>query len=307
MSISARRGRSICHLPHLSRKLSLVGTTADRRGSAATRGYVFGHSDAELRRLTFQAALVEPITRQLVVDADIGEGMRVLDVGTGRGDVAFLASELVGESGVVLGIDQAPDAIVVARDRATATSCANVSFEVGDPGSFRFAFDFDAIVGRYVLQFLRDPVTSLRRLVACLRPGGVVAFHEIDWTAHRSLPPVPLWDRCCRLVTEAIAAGGARLDTGAQIPWMFAQASLPAPTMQMMTVVGAGANSSDVVQRLSNLMLSLLPAMEEKGLVAPGEFDPETLPEQLGDEVADYESFVAAGSEVTAFSHPLGR
>jgi hypothetical protein len=88
---------------------------------------------------------------------------------------------------------------------------------------------------------------------------------------------------------------------------MFAQASLPAPTMQMMTVVGAGANSSDVVQRLSNLMLSLLPAMEEKGLVAPGEFDQETLPEQLGDEVAGYGSFVAAGSEVTAFSHPLGR
>ena len=60
--------------------------------------YVFGHSDVELRRLAFQAALVEPVTRRLLVEAGVTSGMRVLDVGTGRGDVAFLVAELVGET-----------------------------------------------------------------------------------------------------------------------------------------------------------------------------------------------------------------
>jgi ubiquinone/menaquinone biosynthesis C-methylase UbiE len=61
---------------------------------------VLGHSEAELRRLTFQAALIEPITRELLVDAGIAEGMRVLDVGTGRGDVAFLVAEIVGDTDI---------------------------------------------------------------------------------------------------------------------------------------------------------------------------------------------------------------
>jgi SAM-dependent methyltransferase len=267
---------------------------------------VLGHSEAELQRLTFQAALIEPITRQLLVDAGVREGMRVLDVGTGRGDVAFLAAELVGESGFVLGIDRAPPAIAIARERGIGASGA-VSFEVGDPVEFGFESEFDAIVGRYVLQFLRDPVLVLRRLAASVRSGGVLAFHEIDWTGHRSVPPVALWDRCCRLVTDTIAAGGARLDMGTQLASVFAHAGLPAPAMRMTSVVGAGANSSDAVQRLSGLMRSLLPAMEENGLVSPGEFDEETLAQRLGDEVDSSGSFVVAGSEVTAFSHLPGR
>ncbi|MGI3745500.1 MAG: hypothetical protein ACRYF8_08390 [Janthinobacterium lividum] len=38
-------------------------------------------------------------TTQLLMDAGIGPGMRVLDVGCGSGDVAFLLSGLVGETG----------------------------------------------------------------------------------------------------------------------------------------------------------------------------------------------------------------
>jgi ubiquinone/menaquinone biosynthesis C-methylase UbiE len=119
--------------------------------------------------------------------------MRVLDVGTGRGDVAFLAAELVGESGSVLGVDRAAEAIRAARDRAAERGDANVAFEEGDPAELAFSAPFDAVVGRYVLQFQREPAQMLCRLVDHLRPGGIVAFHEIDWTGHRSVPPVAIW------------------------------------------------------------------------------------------------------------------
>jgi ubiquinone/menaquinone biosynthesis C-methylase UbiE len=54
--------------------------------------YVLGHSDPELARLKMQARLLEPITRQFLREAGITAGMRVLDVGSGAGDVAVLAA-----------------------------------------------------------------------------------------------------------------------------------------------------------------------------------------------------------------------
>ena len=59
--------------------------------------YALGHSDGELERLSVQSRFVEPITRQFLQEAGISTGMRVLDVGSGAGDVAFLAADLVGE------------------------------------------------------------------------------------------------------------------------------------------------------------------------------------------------------------------
>ena len=71
-------------------------------------GYILGHSAQELARLNAQARLVEPITRRFFQEAGIGAGMRVLDVGSGAGDVALLAAELVGSSGTVVGVDPLP-------------------------------------------------------------------------------------------------------------------------------------------------------------------------------------------------------
>jgi ubiquinone/menaquinone biosynthesis C-methylase UbiE len=71
-------------------------------GKAGPAGaYVLGHSDWELDRLRVQARLIDPITRRFFLDAGIVPGMRVLDVGSGAGDTAFLAAELVGARGEV--------------------------------------------------------------------------------------------------------------------------------------------------------------------------------------------------------------
>ena len=75
------------------------GTQA--RGSSTARtsppgaSYLFGHSDAETRRLRVQAQLFNPSTHRMLVDAGVAPGMRVLDVGSGAGDVALLVAELV--------------------------------------------------------------------------------------------------------------------------------------------------------------------------------------------------------------------
>ena len=115
------------------------------------RAYVLGHSAQELERLNAQECLVGPITRQFLRDAGRVPGMRVLDVGSGAGDVALLAADLVGNGGEVTGAESAPAAVSAARARAEARSLRHVSFRACDP-------------------------TMIRKLAGHLRPGGVMVF-----------------------------------------------------------------------------------------------------------------------------------
>jgi membrane protease YdiL (CAAX protease family) len=71
--------------------------------------YQLGTSDEEIQRLLLQAELIfNPPTRRLLQDAGIRAGMKILDLGSGVGDVTLLAAELVGQTGTVVGVDLSP-------------------------------------------------------------------------------------------------------------------------------------------------------------------------------------------------------
>jgi ubiquinone/menaquinone biosynthesis C-methylase UbiE len=118
--------------------------------------YILGHSHRELDRLSAQSRLLNPITRRFLLEAGIIAGMRVLDVGTGVGDVAFRAEEIVGEAGEVIGVDREQSALDSARVRAESTTLRNISFCAGDPSNMVFEQPFDAVIGHYVLLFQHD-------------------------------------------------------------------------------------------------------------------------------------------------------
>jgi hypothetical protein len=79
--------------------------------------YALGYTHDELERLMLHARLLRPMTERLLRRSGIGAGMRVLDIGTGAGDVALLAAELVGPSGSVNGIDRDARSVALARHR----------------------------------------------------------------------------------------------------------------------------------------------------------------------------------------------
>ena len=157
--------------------------------------YALGHSDRELERLSAQASLLERFTRQVFIEAGIRPGMRVLDVGSGAGDVSFLAAGIVGPTGEVIGADKAPAAVETARSRAETLRLSNVHFIEGDPAEIDFAEPFDAIVGRLVLMYYPDPAGSLRNLVKHLSERGRVGRStriEPPSGAEAAIPPVAL-------------------------------------------------------------------------------------------------------------------
>ena len=265
-------------------------------------GYVLGHSDRELERLRTQARLIDPITREFFIDAGIVPGMRILDVGSGSGDVALLAADLVGDNGSVVGVDRAPAAIRAARRRAEARALGNVSFREGDPAEMTFEGLFDAVVGRYVLLFQAEPAHLLRRLARCLQPGGVVVFHEPAWNAVRSFPAAPTYDRCCRWILAAANLGGSSWNMADKLHGVFLAAGLPAPTMRMRTFIGGGTEVGEWLRAVAELADTLLPVMEKFGVATAAEVDVATLAERMTREVAQTHSVIIGRSEIGAWS-----
>ncbi len=138
--------------------------------------YTMGRSKEETNRLIQQSGLYEDITRCLLRDAGIFNGMKVLDIGSGAGDVAFAAAELVGSEGQVVGVDMNAEILETARTRAQETGDANIKFVAGDAQTLDLPSDFDALIGRLVLMYLADPVDALKQLATRVRLGGIVAF-----------------------------------------------------------------------------------------------------------------------------------
>lgn len=134
--------------------------------------YTLGRAPEETERLIKRAQIIAPSTRRLFEEAGMVAGMKVLDVGGGAGDVALLAAELVGPTGAVVGVDTNPAVLATAHERVRAQGLGNVTFREGDVESVALDDDFDAVVGRYVLIWVRDPGQVLRAAVRHLRPGG---------------------------------------------------------------------------------------------------------------------------------------
>jgi SAM-dependent methyltransferase len=238
---------------------------------AVTGAYALGHTDAELKRLTTQARLIDPITRRFLVSAGIEQGMRVLDVGSGAGDVAVLIAGLVGIKGEVIGTDLARTAIDAAERRAEAHGLGNVAFRHGDPAAMTFEKPFDAVVGRYVLQFIPDPSAVLAKLASHLRPGGIMVFHELDWDGARSSPSAPTYDRVCAWIKETLGRAGAQVRLGASLGSLFKLANLREPTLRLESVIASGPGAIDAVHLVTDLVATLLPTMERFGVVNASE------------------------------------
>jgi 2-polyprenyl-3-methyl-5-hydroxy-6-metoxy-1,4-benzoquinol methylase/ketosteroid isomerase-like protein len=264
--------------------------------------YALGHSDRELERLQVQARLIEPITRRFFFEAGLAPGMRVLDLGSGVGDVAFLAAQLVGPTGEVVGVDRSPEALAVARQRAQDAGLANVSFEQAEADGIDFERSFDALLGRYVLMFQPNPVATLRNAANHVRSGGLVVFHEPEWACMRSEPPVASWDRCCEWVVAAMTAKGADMQMGMKLARTFAAAGIGIPTLRHESVIGAGSASADQVHFTADIALTLLPDIERLNLTGAGEIDPDTFADELLADVAATDSIIVGRSEIGAWA-----
>ena len=275
---------------------------ASEREKIRAHEYELGHSDWEMKRLQTQARLVDPFTRSYFLRAGLAPGMRVLDIGSGGGDVALLLAAIIGEDGEVVGIDRSAAAVAAAQTRTQGLGLGNVSFRVGDPRQVDFDRPFDAVVGRYVLMFNSNPAEMVRDCVRHVCSGGIVVFHEADWRGCGSDPPAPLFDHCWRSIIRTFEAVGTNPYGGRAMHATFVRAGLPAPTMALSALIGGAANPVSGVDMLADLAITMAPVMEQHGVVARGEIDPANYRLRVIEEAERLRSVVVGRSEVGAWS-----
>jgi SAM-dependent methyltransferase len=262
--------------------------------------YALGHSEPELERLSWQAQAFEPFARHLLQLAGIDSGMRVLDVGCGSGDVAFLVADLVGSSGEVIGTDQAASAVEWASARAWSRRISNITFLQGDPAEVQFDQSFDAVVGQLVLMYYPDPVDAIRKLIRHVRNGGLAVFQELNCADCRSEPPVPTYERAVSWIKKSLAASGARLQLGLELYGMFLAAELPEPSLRMDALIGGGPNCA-AYQLIAELVETLLPEIEKQQIATAAQVGISNLAHWMGDEVVDKNGVVLSPGLIGAW------
>jgi SAM-dependent methyltransferase len=247
-----------------------------------TSQYAFADRAHEQRRLARQAEEFDPLTERIFRAAGLKTGMRVLDLGSGAGDVAILVSRLVGPEGEVVGVERDPNAVASATARVASAGMSNVRFVQGDVQTLDGIADgFDAAVGRLVLMYLPDPSAALRRAAGLLRRGGLVCFHEGDMAYDWAAPMTPLWTQMRAWFLGALERANAVPRMGLSLYPTFIAAGLPAPELRLECAVGGG----DKAWAWANVMLGVLPLLERFGITTAAELQPDTLAERLQDEL----------------------
>ena len=245
--------------------------------------YALGYTNAEHERLIRQAERIAPITERLFRSAGIGPGQRVLDLGSGVGDVAMLVARLVGASGEVVGIERDASSIARAEARVASAGLSNVKFTQRDLNQISSDEPFDGAVGRFILMFLPDPLSVLRSVARLVRPGGVLAFQEPSWIPMLALGArPPLWSQVLSSIHQTFLRSRVNPEMGLDLYRIFQEVGLPAPSMHMELLLGSDAESTGIILDVLG-SLRPLAQLQNVSLEALGDFD--TLPQRIQAEV----------------------
>ncbi|MEM1008634.1 MAG: methyltransferase domain-containing protein, partial [Myxococcota bacterium] len=213
---------------------------------------------------------------RLIKDAGISSGDRVLDVGSGLGEVSLLLSQIVGETGEVIGLERNEKALIQARARVEEANLTNVRFlQVDLSASLPELPRVDAIVGRRVLMYLPDPVEALNQLVCFLRPGGIVLFEETDSTMiPASISSFPVHDKVLRWIWETVEKEGGNRHMGFTLPSVFQKARMDTKHVRAEAML---ADSESLTEMLPLMKSRII----ERGVATEAEVDLPSLVQKL--------------------------
>jgi ubiquinone/menaquinone biosynthesis C-methylase UbiE len=151
-------------------------------------GWQSSETAAEWRRNTeARNRYLAEVTAAMFDLARLAPGMRVLDLGTGAGDVALLAAARLGPGGAVVATDSS-EAMVAAAEQAVRDAAAhNVTVLCMDAQTIDLPeATFDAVLARMVLMFVDDRARALGQIARVLVPGG--RFAATTWSSPANNP-----------------------------------------------------------------------------------------------------------------------
>jgi len=216
------------------------------------------------------ARVLSPSTGSLLDRLDLRAGMTCLDAGCGGGDVTVELARRVGPGGKVVGVDVDEHAVALARQEASAAGIDNIAFRAGDIRSHEYDAAFDLVYARFLLTHLGDPAAAVATLVAHLRPGGVLAVEDIDFSGAYTWPPSESHRRYLELYCAVVRKRGGDPDIGKRLPLLLADGGLEGVEMHIVQPMG----TTGEMKLLDPITMdSIAESAIRDGLASPGEVE----------------------------------
>jgi SAM-dependent methyltransferase len=141
-------------------------------------------------RLGYDAAVVDPLPDAAVeafagvanpfVLRGLDAGERVVDAGSGAGFDCFIASEQVGPTGQVIGVDMLDEMLERSRRAAAAMGIENLEFRQGLLEDLPVPDGWaDVVISNGVFNLCADKKAVFTEVWRVLRPGGRLQFGDI--------------------------------------------------------------------------------------------------------------------------------
>lgn len=150
--------------------------------------------------------------------------------------------------------------------------------------------------------YFPDPAKVLAMLTKQIRPGGIVAFQEMDMSVVRSVPESPLYTQCCRWILSTFSKADVATDFGSRIYSIFRQAGLPGPEMTFGARIGGGPDAPGY-EYARSVIQSLLPMAVKFGVTTAEEVDLDTLTERMRAEVTASDGIVISPALISAWTN----
>lgn len=112
--------------------------------------------------------------------ADLKAGHKVLDLGSGAGNDVFIAARMVGETGLVIGVDMTPDMIKKSRENAARLGSGNVDFRLGEIEALPVeSGSMDRVISNCVLNLVPEKEKAFLEIHRVLKPGGKFGISDV--------------------------------------------------------------------------------------------------------------------------------
>ena len=131
--------------------------------------------DVPAEALNVIASCGSPLAR-----VQLHEGETVLDLGSGGGIDVFRALKLVGDKGMVIGLDATPEMILRARETAKKYDYRNVEFRLGEIEHMPIESNsVDLVISNCVLNLVPNKERAFEEIFRVLKPGGEISVSDM--------------------------------------------------------------------------------------------------------------------------------